>query len=112
MARLRKHYETVVKPALQNEFNYANPMQIPKLEKIVINMGVSASLEKSAVDDAAKDLTAITGRKPIITKVIQKEKRGDAYEKMCEQLQEGRQAYVICPRIDEPDPDKAFALQA
>ena len=47
---------------------YGNIHQVPKMEKIVVNMGVSASLEKSAIDDAAKDLTAITGRKPVISK--------------------------------------------
>lgn len=40
MARLREHYEKVVKPALQEQFNYTNPMQVPRIEKIVINMGV------------------------------------------------------------------------
>ena len=52
------------------------------------------------------------GRKPIITEIVKPQERTKAYAKMHEQLSEGRQAYVICPRIDEPDPDKAFALQA
>ncbi len=52
------------------------------------------------------------GRKPIITEIVKPSERSRAYAKMHEQLAEGRQAYVICPRIDEPDPDKAFALQA
>lgn len=52
------------------------------------------------------------GRKPIITEIVKPNEREKAYTKMREQLQEGRQAYVICPRIDEPDPEKAFALQA
>ena len=52
------------------------------------------------------------GRKRIITEIVKPSERKAAYEKMREQLQAGRQAYVICPRIDEPDPDKAFALQA
>jgi ATP-dependent DNA helicase RecG len=52
------------------------------------------------------------GRKQVITRVVSPEKRTDAYEAIRKQLAEGRQAYVICPRIDEPDPDKAFALQA
>jgi len=62
------------------------------------------------------DLTLLdempAGRKRIITEIVKPDKRGDAYAKIHEQLKEGRQAYVICPRIDEPDPDKAFALQA
>ena len=67
-SRLYKKYIEEVRPALVEKRQYKNLHQVPKMEKIVINMGVSASLEKSAVDDAAKDLTAITGRKPIITK--------------------------------------------
>lgn len=52
------------------------------------------------------------GRKPIITEIVKPSERSKAYTKMREQLKEGRQAYVICPRIDEPDPEKQFALQA
>lgn len=52
------------------------------------------------------------GRKPIITKIVKPQAREEAYALMHEQLAAGRQAYVICPRIDEPDPEKAFALQA
>ena len=66
-ARLHKKYVEEVVPALKAKHNYANVHQIPKLEKIVVNMGVSASLEKGAVEDAAKDLTSITGRKPAIS---------------------------------------------
>jgi large subunit ribosomal protein L5 len=55
-------------PALKQKHGYANVHQIPKLEKIVVNMGISASLEKVAVEDAAKDLSLITGRKPAISK--------------------------------------------
>jgi large subunit ribosomal protein L5 len=47
---------------------YKNVHQVPKIDKIVLNMGVSASLEKGAVEDAAKDLSMITGRKPVIAK--------------------------------------------
>jgi large subunit ribosomal protein L5 len=57
-----------VAPALQDKRKYTNTHQVPRMEKIVVNMGVSASLEKSAVDDAAKDLAMITGRKPAISK--------------------------------------------
>src|SRR5262245_19469543 len=65
-SRLYEKYDSEVRPALQQKRSYKNPHQIPHLEKIVVNMGVSASLEKSAVDDAAKDLTTITGRKAVI----------------------------------------------
>src|SRR3989441_8799917 len=55
-------------PALKDRRKYTNVHQVPRMEKIVINMGVSASLEKGAVEDAAKDLALITGRKPAISK--------------------------------------------
>lgn len=67
-SRIYQKYISEVRPALANKRNYRNIHQVPRIEKIVINMGVSASLEKSAVDDAAKDLAAITGRKPMVTK--------------------------------------------
>ncbi|ARJ67472.1 50S ribosomal protein L5 [Magnetospirillum sp. ME-1] len=69
MARLRTHYNTVVKPALQKEFNYANPMQVPKLEKIVINMGVGeAAQDSKKIEAALAELTLISGQKPVSTK--------------------------------------------
>src|SRR3954468_2001453 len=67
-ARLFKKYTEEVKPALQEKRKYTNVHQVPALQKIVINMGVPSSLEKGAVDDAARDLSLITGRKPVITK--------------------------------------------
>jgi large subunit ribosomal protein L5 len=67
-ARLYEKYQSEVVPALKEKHKYTNVHQIPKLEKIVVNMGVSASLEKSAIDDAAKDLQQITGRKAAISK--------------------------------------------
>ena len=66
--RLQTKYESEVRQALLQKRGYKNPHQVPKMEKIVVNMGVSASLEKSALDDAAKDLSMITGRKPAISK--------------------------------------------
>lgn len=67
-SRLYQKYKNEVAAALKEKRQYTNVHQIPKLEKIVVNMGVSASLEKGAVEDAAKDLTMITGRKPAISK--------------------------------------------
>src|SRR6185436_18673208 len=67
-ARLYKKYTDTVRPALMEKRQYKNLHQVPRVEKIVINRGVSASLEKGAVDDAVKDLTTITGRKPVINK--------------------------------------------
>jgi large subunit ribosomal protein L5 len=67
-ARLYEKYNKEVVPALREKHKYSNPHQVPRMEKIVVNMGVSASLEKGAIDDAAKDLSLITGRKAAISK--------------------------------------------
>lgn len=67
-ARLYEKYKNDVAPALKEKHKYTNVHQIPRFEKIVVNMGISASLEKSAIDDAAKDLQQITGRKAVISK--------------------------------------------
>jgi large subunit ribosomal protein L5 len=67
-SRLYQRYIKEVRPALLEKRGYKNVHQAPRLEKIVVNMGVSAELEKTAVEDAAKDLAAITGRKPVIGK--------------------------------------------
>ena len=67
-SRLYSKYMQEVRPALTEKRKYGNVHEVPRLEKIVVNMGVSASLEKGAVEDAAKDLSLITGRKPVINK--------------------------------------------
>ena len=67
-ARIYEKYSKDVLPALKEKRKYTNVHQIPRLLKIVVNMGISASLEKNAIEDAAKDLALITGRKPAISK--------------------------------------------
>ena len=68
-ARLQEHYTKTVREALTKEFSYKNPFEVPKLDKIVINMGVGEAVnDRKAVDGAVADLTAITGQKPVITK--------------------------------------------
>jgi len=67
--RLKEHYEKVVKPALMQEFGYQNPMQVPKLDKIVINMGVGEGTQDGKkVDAAANELAVISGQKAVITR--------------------------------------------
>ena len=69
MARLREFYETEVVAGMKSKFGYTNIMAVPKLEKIVINMGVGEAKDNAkALDGAVKDLTIISGQKPIITK--------------------------------------------
>ncbi len=69
MTRLQDHYEKIVRPALIKEFGYKNAMQCPRLEKIVVNMGVGEAVQDSKkVDAAVGDLTLITGQKPVVTR--------------------------------------------
>jgi large subunit ribosomal protein L5 len=69
MPRRQQRYREKVIAALTSEFNYPNPMMVPRLEKIVINMGVGQAVEnKNRMDAAVKDLTAICGQKPLIRK--------------------------------------------
>lgn len=68
-ARLREHYDTAVRKALQEQFGYANPMEVPRIEKIVINMGVGeASQDRKKIEGAVTDMTAISGQKPVVTR--------------------------------------------
>jgi large subunit ribosomal protein L5 len=67
--RMKTHYEKVVREALTKKFEYKNPMQVPRLEKIVLNMGVGeATADRKKVDNAAGDLALIAGQKPLLTK--------------------------------------------
>jgi large subunit ribosomal protein L5 len=69
MTRLKEHYDTVVRPSLMKEFGYRNPLEVPRLDKIVVNMGVGEAVQDvKKVDAAARELAAITGQKPVITK--------------------------------------------
>jgi large subunit ribosomal protein L5 len=67
--RLKTHYETVVREVMKKEFGYGNVMQIPRIEKIVINMGVGEAVnDRKKVDAAAKDLSLIAGQRAVITR--------------------------------------------
>ncbi len=66
--RLQNKYATEVAPALKAKRGYANPHQVPRIEKIVINMGVRSDSEKGSIEEAVKELGMITGRKPVVTK--------------------------------------------
>lgn len=69
MSRLKDLYENQIREALKKEFGYKNEMEIPRLEKIVLNMGVGEATEdRKALDGAVKDLTAIAGQKPVLTR--------------------------------------------
>jgi large subunit ribosomal protein L5 len=67
--RLKVRYEHEIKPALKDELGLANVMEVPRLDKIVVNMGVGkATQQRSLLDGAVTDLTIITGQKPLVTK--------------------------------------------
>jgi large subunit ribosomal protein L5 len=69
MNRLQEKYTTVVVPALMKEFEYSSVMQAPKVEKIVINMGIGDAIANSkALEEAVAELTQLAGQKPVITK--------------------------------------------
>lgn len=68
-ARLKLRYAEEIKPALTEQFGYANPMQVPRVTKVVVNMGVGdAARDSKLIDGAVRDLTSITGQKPLVTK--------------------------------------------
>ena len=67
--RLKTYYDDVVRAKMQEEFSYKNPMELPRLEKIVINMGVGdATQDKKKLEAAVRDMTAIAGQRPVLTK--------------------------------------------
>ena len=69
MSELRDRYHAEVVPALRKEFEYANAMQVPRLTKIVVNIGLGEALrDAKAVDAAVNDVTLITGQKPVVTR--------------------------------------------
>ena len=68
MARLLEKYQTQVVPQLTKKFNYKNKLSLPKLQKIVVNMGVGRAVDnKKLIEEATKHLTIITGQKPLVT---------------------------------------------
>jgi large subunit ribosomal protein L5 len=68
-ARLKERYQKEVRPALMKEFGYGNPMQAPRLEKIVVNMGLGEAINNGKIIDASvAQLASITGQKPVVTK--------------------------------------------
>jgi large subunit ribosomal protein L5 len=68
-SRLKERYRQEIAPALQKEFNYKNPMQIPRINKVVVNIGMGEVIQnQKAMDFAIADLSAITGQRPVITR--------------------------------------------
>jgi large subunit ribosomal protein L5 len=96
--RLRQHYREKVVPALMQRFGYTNPMQVPHLQKIVVNMGMGDAISNSKLLDAARDdMRQITGQQPVITKA----KKSIANFKLREGMSIGCRVTLRGPRMYE-----------
>jgi len=85
-SRLKEKYQKEVLPALQKEFDYNNPMQVPSVHKVVVNIGMGEAIQNAkAMDAAVSDLASITGQRPVITRA----KRSVAAFKLREGMQIG-----------------------
>jgi len=103
MNRLKEKYLNEIVPSLQTKFKYKNPMQVPKLEKIVINMGVGEAKENpKAIEAAVNDLSVISGQKPIITKAKKSVAAFKVREGMtigCKVTLRGRRMYEFADKL-------------
>jgi len=98
MARMREQFEQTIAPALTEQFGYKNRHQVPRLEKIVINMGVGEAVgDSKKVQSAVSDLTAIAGQKPVVTKA----KRSIANYKLREGMAVGTKVTLRGERMYE-----------
>ncbi len=96
--RLKEKYKAEVVPALQQKFGYKNPMQVPKLEKIVINMGLGDCKDNAkALENAVEELTQIAGQKPLVTKA----KKSIANFKLREGMNVGAKVTLRGERMEE-----------
>ncbi len=111
MSRLKKRYLAEIKPELQRKFDYNNPMQIPGLIKVIINMGIAeASKDKNAIQDCIKEMTMLSGQKPVVTrakkaisnfKLREKQPIGVKVTLRGERMYDfiDRFVNIVCPRI-------------
>lgn len=96
ITRLFEFYKNTIRDSLKKEFNYANAMEIPKLDKIVLNMGVGqAALDKKKIKGAVDDMTAISGQKPVICYA----KKSEAAFKLREGMPVGVKVTLRGPRM-------------
>jgi large subunit ribosomal protein L5 len=103
MARLQEHYRNTVVPKLSERFGYKNPMQVPRITKITLNMGVGeATADKKVIENAVADMTKIAGQKPVITKAkksISTFKIRDGYPVGCKVTLRRHQMYEFLDRL-------------
>ena len=98
MARLQDRYREEIVPALMEEFSYSNVMQVPKLEKIVLNVGLGEAISNAkAIDAAVGDLQLITGQRPVVTRA----KKSIAAFKLREGMPIGAMVTLRGPRMYE-----------
>jgi large subunit ribosomal protein L5 len=103
MIRLKEKYHKETVPEMRKKFNYKNVMQVPKLEKVVINMGLGEALQNpKALDSAIGDLAAITGQKPVVTKskkAIAAFKLREGMKIGCKVTLRGEKMYVFLDKL-------------
>jgi large subunit ribosomal protein L5 len=103
MARLQEHYRKTVVPKLSERFGYKNPMQVPRITKITLNMGVGeTTADKKVIENAVADMTKISGQKPVITKAkksISTFKIRDGYPVGCKVTLRRGQMYEFLDRL-------------
>jgi large subunit ribosomal protein L5 len=103
MARLQQVYKEKVVPELQAEFAYKNVMQVPRIKKITLNMGVGEAVaDKKQIENAVRDLTAIAGQKPVVTKArksIAGFKIRDGWPIGCKVTLRGQQMWEFLDRL-------------
>lgn len=103
MERLREEYESTVKQALREQFSYANVMEVPRVTKVTLNMGLGdAVADKKVIEHAVSDMTAIAGQKPVVTKArksIAGFKIRDDYPIGCKVTLRRRQMYEFLDRL-------------
>ena len=103
MTRLQEHYRKTVVPKLSEKFGYKNPMQVPRITKITLNMGVGeTTADKKVIENAVSDMTKISGQKPIVTKAkksISTFKIRDGYPVGCKVTLRRGQMYEFLDRL-------------
>jgi len=103
MTRLQEHYRKTVVPKLSEKFGYKNPMQVPRITKITLNMGVGeTTADKKVIENAVADMTKIAGQKPVITKAkksISTFKIRDGYPVGCKVTLRRGQMYEFLDRL-------------
>jgi large subunit ribosomal protein L5 len=103
MTRLQEHYRKVVVKKLSERFGYKNPMQVPRITKITLNMGVGeTTADKKIIENAVADMTKIAGQKPVITKAkksISTFKIRDGYPVGCKVTLRRKQMYEFLDRL-------------